>query len=308
MPINHNSIEEQKKIKVEPIFIVSEPKYRFEDIILNKTIKEDIEDTMAIERYKYLIYDTWQLASVIKKHKGLSLNIFGPSGTGKTMIAHAIANELGLKIIEVNYAEIESKYVGETSKNLVKMFQFAKDNGVLLLFDEADALLSKRVTSMNNATDISVNQTRNVLLKLLDSYEEPVVFTTNFISNYDNAFYRRITHHIEIPYPDEEQRKLLWRHYLLDTLPISGEKEQIITEVSLIDRVTGADIANTVLSVALKVARGSIDKIDSSVIIEKLKSIKKIKDDVDFDDSVMITRKKISKEEADNILSKGGIV
>ena len=308
MPINHNSIEEQKKIKVEPIFIVSEPKYRFEDIILNKTIKEDIEDTMAIERYKYLIYDTWQLASVIKKHKGLSLNIFGPSGTGKTMIAHAIANELGLKIIEVNYAEIESKYVGETSKNLVKMFQFAKDNGVLLLFDEADALLSKRVTSMNNATDISVNQTRNVLLKLLDSYEEPVVFTTNFISNYDNAFYRRITHHIEIPYPDEEQRKLLWRHYLLDTLPISGEKEQIITEVSLIDRVTGADIANTVLSVALKVARGSIDKIYSSVIIEKLKSIKKIKDDVDFDDSVMITRKKISKEEADNILSKGGIV
>ena len=308
MHINHKSIEEQKKIKVEPIFIVSEPKYRFEDIILNKTIKEDIEDTMAIERYKYLIYDTWQLASVIKKHKGLSLNIFGPSGTGKTMIAHAIANELGLKIIEVNYAEIESKYVGETSKNLVKMFQFAKDNGVLLLFDEADALLSKRVTSMNNATDISVNQTRNVLLKLLDSYEEPVVFTTNFISNYDNAFYRRITHHIEIPYPDEEQRKLLWRHYLLDTLPISGEKEQIITEVSLIDRVTGADIANTVLSVALKVARGSIDKIDSSVIIEKLKSIKKIKDDVDFDDSVMITRKKISKEEADNILSKGGIV
>ena len=99
--------------------------------------------------------------------------------------ANAIASQLGFKLLRVNYADIESKFVGETSKNLERLFSIAKEKHAVLLFDEADALLSKRVTDMTSATDVSVNQTRSVLLTLLDGYDGMVIFTTNFISNYD---------------------------------------------------------------------------------------------------------------------------
>ena len=93
------------------------------------------------------------------------------AGTGKTMAAHAIANALHKEMICVNYADIESKYVGETSKNLTNLFHTASEKDIIIFFDEADALLSKRVTNMSSSTDVSVNQTRSVLLTLLNDYE-----------------------------------------------------------------------------------------------------------------------------------------
>ena len=130
------------------------------------------------------------------------------------MSAHAIASALGKKLICVNYADIESKYVGETSKNLTRLFNDPNNRDDIIFFDEADALLSKRVTDMSSATDVSVNQTRSVLLTLLNSYEGMVIFATNFISNYDSAFMRRIHYHIRFNLPNAELRKKLWAHYI----------------------------------------------------------------------------------------------
>lgn len=140
-------------------------------------------------------------------------------GTGKTMAAHAIAHQLGRKLLPVSYAQIESKYVGETAKNLTAMFRFARETKALLFFDEADALLSRRVTNMSNSTDVSVNQTRSVLLLLLGEFDDLVLFATNFLSNYDPAFLRRILAHIRFDLSDEDSRAKLWQRYIPPQMP-----------------------------------------------------------------------------------------
>ena len=164
-------------------FLLSDPSYTFDDMVLPSELKCEIQDALAIFEYREQLFDTWNLSTVIKKPTNLCLNMYGEPGTGKTMAANAIASQLGLKLLRVNYADIESKYVGETSKNLERLFAVAKEKNAIILFDEADALLSRRVTDMSSATDVSVNQTRSVLLTLLDNYDGMVIFTTNFISN-----------------------------------------------------------------------------------------------------------------------------
>ena len=111
MPISHTEVSETKKADIT--FNLQEPFWTFDDIVLSAETRDEIEKAIAIEKYKSLIYGEWNLGSVMKQRKGLSLNFWGPSGTGKTMAAHAVASQLGLKILVVDYAEIESKYVGE---------------------------------------------------------------------------------------------------------------------------------------------------------------------------------------------------
>lgn len=102
--------------------------------------------------------------------KQIAINLYGLPGTGKTMAAHAIASALKRPMFAVNYADIESKYVGETSKNLTRLFKEAELIDAIIFFDEADAMLSRRVTNMSNSTDVSVNQTRSVLLTLMNNW------------------------------------------------------------------------------------------------------------------------------------------
>ncbi len=233
-------------------FLLSDPAYTFDDMVLTPSLKESILDALAIFQYRDLLFDHWNLASVIKRPNNLCLNLYGEPGTGKTMAANAIASHLGCKLLRVNYADIESKYVGETSKNLERLFSVAKEQHAILLFDEADALLSKRVTDMSSATDVSVNQTRSVLLTLLDGYDGMVIFTTNFISNYDPAFMRRIPYHIKFELPDEEQRRALLKHYLSGTVPHHIDIDSVAHEFT---GIAGGDIANALLVSALKTAR-----------------------------------------------------
>ena len=188
----------------------------------------------------------------MKQRRNLFINLFGEPGTGKTMAAHAIANELHKQLICVNYADIESKYVGETSKNLTKLFHDALDQDVIIFFDEADALLSKRVTNMSSSTDVSVNQTRSVLLTLLNDYTGMVIFATNFISNYDPAFMRRIQYHIKFDLPDEKLRCKLWRRYIPAEMPTDADISVLAEKYS---EVSGSDISNAVLKAALKAAK-----------------------------------------------------
>ena len=162
MPISHTPIKkekEEKNLKREEKYILTDAKYTFEDIVLPEKVKDEIENVIALNKYKKLIFETWGLDSVFKMSRNISINLYGYSGTGKSMTANAIAAALNKKILMVNFSEIESKYVGETSKNLVDLFKYAEKSDAVILFDEADALLSKRVTMMNSATDVSVNQT-----------------------------------------------------------------------------------------------------------------------------------------------------
>ena len=253
MPINtkpnisEDLNKEKKKVSFEPM----KPKYSFEEVILNEYEKERVLDSLCYNEHHELVFNNWGLNNTHKMSKKFGINLYGPPGTGKTMIAHAIANHLNRNLIQIDYSEIESKYVGETSKNLVDAFTKAKETGSILLFDEADAILSRRVSSMTNATDVSVNQTRSVLLTLMNDYNDIILFTTNYIENFDPAFMRRIHSHINIALPDEKSRTRLWRNYIPKNLP----HDLNIESISMYSGVSGSDISNAVLLSAFRGAR-----------------------------------------------------
>lgn len=311
MPINHLPIDEsevKEKSKrgkaVDIKFYETEPKYTFSDIVLSDDIEKKVKRSILFIQNQKLIFDEWNLKSVIKNYN-LCINLYGPSGTGKTMTAHAIAKELGKKIVIVNYAEIESKYVGETSKNLLALFKFAQQYDCVILFDEADALLSKRVSVMHSATDVSVNQTRNTLLKILDEYDGIVIFTTNFIQNFDIAFMRRIFCNIEFRLPDYEARVNTWEHYLIKSLPIEN-REKLIQNISKIEGLSGSDIATIVLKSAVVTLEQGSQSISEELLIEMSEEVKKVR--ADIQGKYEITTRRVSEEYAKDQLKKGELI
>ena len=209
------------------IFVPEEPKYSLEDIILPNNVKEQILDIADYARNSKIVFEQWGLEKTHKYSKRIGINLYGAPGTGKTMAAHAIAKYLGRKILIVNYADIESKYVGETPKNIRKVFEVAKETNSILFFDEADAILSKRVTNMTGATDVSVNQTRSVMLMIMNDYQDFIIFATNFIENFDPAFMRRISMHVKFELPDYECRRKLWKLYIPNTMPTDIDIDEI---------------------------------------------------------------------------------
>ena len=241
-------------------WVLSEPRYSFDDIILQSDTSRELRDVVSYVRNKEKLFTEWGLSERFRDRDSLAVNLYGESGTGKTMAAHAIVKELGLKIICVDYADIESKYVGETSKNLSSLFKKATESGAVIFFDEADALLSKRVTNMSSATDVSVNQTRSVLLTLLNDYRGVIIFATNFIQNVDVAFIRRIRHHIKFHLPDKELRERLWRFYMPSKLP--ADPAINFPELSeKFDGISASDIANAVFSAAIGAANDGANVI-----------------------------------------------
>lgn len=298
MPINQNPVsengkvlEQRKKVAKLPAFRLSDPRCSFSDVLLKEDTFSEIQNALALYQYHELIFDSWGLSTVIRPSKNLTVNLYGASGTGKTMTANAIAYQLHLPMLMVNYAEIESKYVGETAKNLETLFTFTKSENVVLVFDEADALLSKRVTDMRSAADVSVNQTRSVLLRLLDEYEGIILFTTNFIQNFDLAFHRRIMYHIRFDLPDHQLREKLWNHYLVPKFPLLEERQELIGKLADREGFSGADIANAVLKTAIKIARAERAAASCENFMEQLDKIQLARTAMEQSELEITTRK-----------------
>lgn len=286
----------------QAVFEVCTPRYSFDDVILSDTELNKILNIIQLYNYNSLIYDQWGLNKVMKKNSGLKILLYGESGTGKSITAEAIAKELKKHIIRVNYAEIESRFVGETSKNLVRLFEIANKEDAVLLFDEADALLSKRVVSMMTAADVSVNQTRNVLLQLVDEYFGVIIFTTNFISNIDKAFIRRALFQVKFELPNTETRRKLWQHFLVDQLPLSCAKEEFIDSIDVYSEATGADISNAVLKAAVIAASREEKFLKPEDVKTALKEIETEKDD--NNGKLQIIDREVSTEYANNKIEK----
>ena len=199
-----------------------EPKYNFNQMVLNKTVKSSLESCMSMIKNMDKIYKEWGFEEIDPVQKSV-LNFFGPPGTGKTMAAHAIAAELGRKILAVNYAEIESKFVGEAPKNLISAFEIAKKESCVLFFDEADSFLGKRITSVSSSSDQAVNSLRSQMLILLETFDITVIFATNLNENYDKAFDSRILCSIKFELPDRELRKQSIAKMIPSKAPINRE-------------------------------------------------------------------------------------
>lgn len=289
---SNTGVDNAGKATTFTLFQAENPQYGFNDIILNSDTYNAIQDVLALYEKRELLFDNWGLGQTHRKQNCAGINLYGPSGTGKTMAAHAIVNQLGRKILTVDYSQIESKYVGETAKNLVAMFDYAKESGAVLFFDEADALLSRRVTNMSNSTDVSVNQTRSTLLVLINEYNDLILFATNFMTNYDPAFIRRILAHVRFELPDEENRYKLWRMYIPQSMPTDANIRELATKYS---GISGSDISNAILNASLRAARSNELTVKHKYFEEAIERI--IKSRADNSDLGTLTSKRVVSED-----------
>ena len=302
--INEPKENEKKKVEEPPenIFVPEEPKFSLDDIILPQATKDAILDVATYADNSHLVFEIWGFKKTHKFSRRIGINLYGAPGTGKTMAAHAIAKNLDRKILIVNYADVESKFVGETPKNLRKVFEAAKATDSILFFDEADAILSKRVTNMTQAVDVSVNQTRSVMLMLMNEYQDFIIFATNFIENFDPAFMRRISMHVKFELPDLDCRRRLWKMYIPEELPNNIDIDKLATNY---EGISGSDISNAMLNAAFKAARQNASSLDEKFVREAIESIIDSKAaNAKTQSSLKVSRREISEAEYNRLTAK----
>ncbi len=208
---------------------------------------------MAQVTQQELIFKDWGLGERHSTGLSLAFNFAGPPGTGKTICAEAIAHSLGRQLLVVRYAELESMWMGETSKNVVAIFRAAREDQAVLLFDEADAIAARRSTSLDSGSQRESNSVVNVLLQELERYTGVVIFATNLAANFDPAFERRIRTHVLFQLPGEAERVRIWQVQLHPTrTPLAPDVD--FNALAHQYQVSGGDIQNAVLKAALAAA------------------------------------------------------
>ncbi len=195
------------------VTVQPEARHSLDLLVLHPEAKADLlAGLRAIERRADLDA-VWGLSSIQPLAGRCILNFYGKPGTGKTRAALAIAHRLGRPLYQIDYSAVISKYIGDTAKHIARAFARAAELGAVLFFDEADSLLSRRV-SMDQSCATSINQNRNVLMQCLDRFDGVVIMTTNLFGNYDEALLRRIARHIEFKLPDRAMRRKLFEAHL----------------------------------------------------------------------------------------------
>jgi SpoVK/Ycf46/Vps4 family AAA+-type ATPase len=224
----------------------------FRDVILPpRTVRMLGEALTQVHSYT-LIFQDWGLGERHPTGTALAFNFAGPSGTGKTICAEAIAHYLDKRLLLVRYAELESMWVGETPKNVAAIFRMAQEEDAVLFFDEADAIAARRSTDVTHGSQRESNTTVNVLLQELERFDGVVIFATNLAANFDPAFERRIRTHVLFELPDADAREKIWKVQLHERTPLADD----VDFRALADRyeVSGGDIRNAVLKAALAAA------------------------------------------------------
>lgn len=195
--------------------------FTWEDIVLPLESLEMMRDACERIHNAHTVNETWGFGKKLPYGRGLSILLYGPPGTGKTMSAQVMARELGLELYKVDLSQIVSKYIGETQKNLSEIFAFAQRTNCVLLFDEADALFTKR-TEVKDSNDKHANTETAFLLQKIEEHSGVSILSTNLLSNFDAAFRRRFTCIIHIPTPDEVMRLLIWKKVFPPEVPVSS--------------------------------------------------------------------------------------
>ncbi|MBL0216860.1 MAG: ATP-binding protein [Myxococcales bacterium] len=216
-------------------------------VILPPDIQDSLTELIARIKHRRQVFDLWGFNRVMSTSRGVTALFQGGPGTGKTMVASAIANELGMDLYRVDLSRVMSKWIGETEQNLAKLFDAAEDGNAIILFDEADSLFAKR-TEVKSSVDRYANLEVNYLLQRIDSFEGIAILTTNFGTSIDAAFKRRLSLRLTFPFPDDEMREKLWKAHLPPEVPVSGPLD--FQEISRKYRLSGGYIRNCVLRAA----------------------------------------------------------
>ena len=242
---------DQADQNLDGLAVKVEPHYGWPDLVLPAAKIEQLEEICNQVRNHHLVYETWGFGHKLGHGTGLSVLFAGPPGTGKTMAAEVVAGAVGLRLFKIDLSAVVSKYIGETEKNLARIFQEAQSSNAILFFDEADALFGKR-TEVSDAHDRYANIETSYLLQRLDEHEGLVLLASNLRANLDEAFTRRIRYVVEFPFPDAEHRARIWASHLPAELPVSDD----IDFGSLAEEfaVAGGSIKNIVLNAAFLAA------------------------------------------------------
>jgi SpoVK/Ycf46/Vps4 family AAA+-type ATPase len=233
--------------KIKPIFT-------WNDIILPPDTLRHLKEICLHVKHRQRVFADWNFNKKISLGKGASALFAGPPGTGKTMAAEIIARELGLDIYKIDLSTVVSKYIGETEKNLSRIFQEAEQSNAILFFDEADALFGKR-SEVKDSHDRYANIEINYLLQKMEEYEGIVIMATNFQKNIDEAFTRRLRFIVEIPFPDRNYRARIWRNIFPAEMPRSKDLEFDFLAGKF--EISGGHIKNIALSAAFLAAENS---------------------------------------------------
>ncbi len=243
----------QSQHRLGELAVQIEPRCGWDDLVLPDDKRTQLQELCSQARHRHRVFGDWGFGRKLSHGKGLSALFSGVPGTGKTMAAAIIARDLQMDLYKVDLSGVVSKYIGETEKNLSRIFQEAETSNAILFFDEADALFGKR-TEVSDAHDRYANIETSYLLQTIEQYNGIVILATNLRDNMDDAFTRRLRFLVEFPFPDEGQRLGIWKRHFPPEAPL---REAIDYEfLARQFPVAGGNIKNIVLNAAFYAAAG----------------------------------------------------
>jgi hypothetical protein len=226
-----------------------EPQAGWDDLVLHERQTGVLREIVAHVRQRATVHQEWGFGATLRRGLGVTAMFAGGSGTGKTLAAEVMAKELGLDLFVIDLSQVVSKYIGETEKNLRRVFDAAERGGALLLFDEADALFGKR-SEVKDSHDRYANLEVSYLLMRMEAYRGLAVLTTNMKNALDTAFLRRIRFVVDFPFPAEDERAEIWRRVLPPQAPVKDIDPSLLAQLT----VAGGSIRNIALSGAFLAA------------------------------------------------------
>lgn len=256
--------------------------------IVSSDVAQKFDDALNVIKNQKRIYEQWGFAEV-DPHARAVVCFYGAPGTGKSMAAHVMASELGCPIICASYAQIESKFMGQSPKRLRSVFAAAKAKHAVLFFDEADSFLGKRIENVSQSADQAVNSLRGEMLILLEEFDGVVVFATNLHSNFDKAFDSRVLSHIQFELPNEEAREAIIRSKIPHKAPLAADVDAaLFKHLSILsDGFSGRELKNAVFMGLVKAAaraeREADDKVYAAELLASFEEMKRTRENIEAD-------------------------
>jgi AAA+ superfamily predicted ATPase len=223
------------------------PRYTWDDIVLPDDQLALLHEIVATVRGRPLVLDQWGVGQKLASSAGVTILFAGPPGTGKTMAAEVMTAELGLDLYKIDLSTVVSKYIGETEKNLERIFEEAENSNAILFFDEADALFGKR-SEVRDSHDRYANIEISYLLQRMEAYDGVTILATNLRANLDEAFTRRLQFVVDFPFPEEEYRLRIWQTLFPSDVP--HEPELDLTLLARRFKLAGGNIRNIIVNAA----------------------------------------------------------
>lgn len=247
----YHSCYNQSSRNIQALATRITPLYTWDMLVLPEETTDQLREICNQAKYRAKVYGDWGFAKRLSQGKGMNILFSGPPGSGKTMAAEVVAGELSLELFKIDVSQIVSKYIGETEKNLSKIFAEAEASNAILFFDEADALFGKR-SEVKDAHDRYANVEVSYLLQKMEEYTGIVILATNLNQNLDEAFLRRLHFKSEFPFPEKKQREAIWRGMFPAGAPVDPELN--FTFIAEKFALAGGNIKNIALNAAFYAA------------------------------------------------------